>query len=105
MTPKSLLRHKHAVSTLDDLAKGAFRRIIWDPSVPKARRVLLCTGKVYYDLLAGREAKKRDDVALIRVEQVDPLADELLAKPLRPHSGLRLILLQQVPSNMMPPSP
>src|SRR5438132_7431097 len=62
MTPKSLLRHKAAVSTLQDLSQGAFRRIIWDHTVAKgAKRVLLCTGKVYYDLLAGREAKKRND--------------------------------------------
>src|SRR5207302_725948 len=52
MTPKSLLRHKAAVSTLDDLSKGAFRRILWDNSVKNAKRVLLCTGKVYYDLVA-----------------------------------------------------
>ncbi len=62
--------------------------------------MLLCTGKVYFDLLAGREAKKRDDVALIRVEQVYPLADELLAEALRPHAGAELIWVQEEPFNM-----
>ncbi len=88
MTPKSLLRHKHAVSTLEDLSKGAFRRIIWDPAVGKqATRVLLCTGKVYYDLVAAREAKKRHDVAIVRIEQLYPLADELLVEALEAATG------------------
>src|SRR5260370_32789296 len=99
MTPKSLLRHKHAVSTLDDLAKDAFRRIIWDPSVPKARRVLLCTGKVYYDLLAGRGAEKRDDLALIPRRPLYPPAGELLAQALRPHAGAELGWGQEEPFN------
>src|SRR5207237_1654830 len=62
MTPKSLLRHKQAVSTLRDLAEGSFQRIIVDAPARKAKRVLLCSGKIHYDLLAAREAKKRDDV-------------------------------------------
>jgi 2-oxoglutarate dehydrogenase E1 component len=100
MTPKSLLRNKAAVSTLEDLAQGAFRRIIWDPKVKKAKRVLLCTGKVYYDLLAGRDAKKRDDVAIIRLEQLYPLSDELLAEALKPHKGAELFWVQEEPFNM-----
>jgi 2-oxoglutarate dehydrogenase E1 component len=100
LTPKSLLRHKHAVSTLDDLSKGAFRRIIWDPRVIRAKRVLLCTGKVYYDLLAGREAKKRDDVAIVRIEQLYPLGDEHLAEALQRHKGAELVWVQEEPFNM-----
>src|SRR5882724_3395795 len=68
MTPKSLLRHKQAVSTLRELAEGSFQRIIVDAPAKKAKRVLLCSGKIHYDLLAAREAKKRDDVALVRFE-------------------------------------
>ena len=100
MTPKSLLRHKHAVSTLDDLSKGAFRRLIWDHAVKQARRVLLCSGKVYYDLLAGREAKKRDDVAIVRIEQLYPLTDEHLAEAVKPYAGAELIWVQEEPFNM-----
>ena len=101
MTPKSLLRHKHAVSTLEDLSKGAFRRIVWDPAVGKqATRVLICTGKVYYDLAAAREAKKRPDVAILRIEQLYPLADELLVEALAPYRDAERIWVQEEPFNM-----
>jgi 2-oxoglutarate dehydrogenase E1 component len=100
MTPKSLLRHKAAVSTLDDLAKGSFRRIIWDHAVEKAKRVLLCSGKVYFDLLAGREAKKRPDVAIVRIEQLYPLTDEALAEAVKPYAGAELVWVQEEPFNM-----
>ncbi|HEY2029050.1 MAG TPA: 2-oxoglutarate dehydrogenase E1 component [Myxococcales bacterium] len=100
LTPKSLLRNKAAVSTLNDLSQGAFRRILWDPSVKKAKRVLICSGKVYYELLAAREAKKRDDVALIRIEQLYPLADELLAEALKPHKSADVFWVQEEPFNM-----
>jgi 2-oxoglutarate dehydrogenase E1 component len=100
LTPKSLLRHKLAVSTLDDLSQGAFRRIIWDPSVTQAKRVLICSGKVYYDLAAGREAKKRTDVAIIRIEQLYPLSDAALTEALKPHAGAELVWVQEEPFNM-----
>lgn len=80
MTPKSLLRHKVAVSPVDHLVVGHFRNVLDDPSAPeRARRVLLCSGKVYYDLLAKRdEAGKQRDVAILRIEQLYPWpADEL----------------------------
>ena len=104
MTPKSLLRHKGAVSTLSDLAEGSFRRIIWDPTVqPKdARRVLLCSGKVYYDLLAGRDAKKQKaHVAILRVEQLYPLSDEALKEALDPYpENAEVAWVQEEPFNM-----
>jgi 2-oxoglutarate dehydrogenase E1 component len=101
MTPKSLLRHKAAVSNLDDLSRGAFRRIIWDPAVSRqATRVLICTGKVYYDLAAAREAKKRSDVAILRIEQLYPLADELLVEALAPYQGAERVWVQEEPFNM-----
>ena len=80
MTPKSLLRHPQAVSTLDDLAEGRFQPVIDDTAVdPKAvRRVLLCSGKVYYDLLAEREARGATDHAIVRLEQLYPIADDEL---------------------------
>src|SRR5438128_5452845 len=86
MTPKSLLRAKVAVSTLRDLSQGTYQRIIGDARVDpaKARRVLLCSGKVYYDLAAAREAKKINDVAIVRVEQLYPLQQRDLEAALAP---------------------
>ena len=82
-TPKSLLRHPRCVSSLDELAEGSFlpraRRPSSDPA--RVRRVVLCTGKVYYDLLKAREDARRDDVALVRLEQLYPFpAAELAAR-------------------------
>ncbi|QCX37808.1 2-oxoglutarate dehydrogenase E1 component [Aureibaculum algae] len=73
-TPKSLLRHPKAVSTLNDLAKGEFQTVIDDTiNRDKVKKLVLCTGKFYYDLLAEREMLNRDDVALVRIEQLFPL--------------------------------
>ncbi|HEY9561761.1 MAG TPA: 2-oxoglutarate dehydrogenase E1 component [Anseongella sp.] len=73
-TPKSLLRHPRCVSPLKDLAKGGFREVIDDEKavVKDVKRVLLCSGKVYYDLLEAKEKEKRKDIALVRVEQLYP---------------------------------
>jgi 2-oxoglutarate dehydrogenase E1 component len=75
LTPKSLLRHPRAVSTLGELEQGSFERVLQDPLVPvaKARRVLACTGKIYYELLARREKLGLADVAIVRFEQLYPL--------------------------------
>ena len=103
MTPKSLLRHKHAVSTLTDLSEAGFQRIIPDDSVSarKVKRILLGSGKVYYDLLAAREVKQRDDVALLRIEQLYPLDPEELSKSLaRYPESAKLVWVQEEPFNM-----
>ena len=101
MTPKSLLRAKAAVSTLNDLAQGSFQRVIPDEQVKKgARRVLLCSGKVYYDLAAARVEKKREDVAIIRLEQLYPLSDAALKEALAPHPKAEVIWVQEEPFNM-----
>jgi 2-oxoglutarate dehydrogenase E1 component len=82
MTPKSLLRHRRAVSTLDDLATGEFQRVIPDTTpdldAKKVRRVIFCSGKVYYDLLEEREKRGITDVAIVRLEQLYPLRPEEL---------------------------
>ncbi len=81
MTPKSLLRAEVAVSYNDDFTKARFREILEKPAAvgsAKARRVIFCTGKVYYDLLKAREADKADDTAIIRIEQLYPLHTEKL---------------------------
>jgi len=75
MTPKSLLRHKLAVSSLDELANGSFQLVIGEHRklpAKKVKRVVLCAGKVYYDLLEAAEKAKQTDVALVRVEQLYP---------------------------------
>ena len=102
MTPKSLLRHKGAVSTLRDLSEGGFQRVIPDTSAAptSVRRVLLCSGKVYYDLLAAREAKKRPEVAIVRLEQLYPLSPQLLEETLKPYGAAPLVWVQEEPFNM-----
>jgi len=102
LTPKSLLRHKDAVSTLDELATGGFQRVIGDAAVDpqKVSRVLLCSGKIYYDLAEARKKAGRDDVAIIRVEQLYPLGDAL-SRVLAPfRDGTKLVWVQEEPRNM-----
>ena len=77
MTPKSLLRHKLAVSPLEDLSSGQFHTVIpeLEPELikpEKVKRIVLCSGKVYYDLLQKRREKEQDNVAIVRVEQLYP---------------------------------
>lgn len=89
-SPKSLLRHKMATSTLDELSKGTFKPIIpeIDPLDPKAvKRVVMCSGKVYYDLLQQRREEQRDDVAIIRMEQLYPFPTTHMKKELERYSN------------------
>ncbi|HLT04470.1 MAG TPA: 2-oxoglutarate dehydrogenase E1 component, partial [Pseudomonas sp.] len=103
MTPKSLLRHKLAVSTLDELANGEFLHLIPDAGVKpeKSKRVVLCSGKVYYDLLEERGKQELDeDVALIRVEQLYPFPRKLLSAELaRFGKDTDVIWCQEEPQN------
>ena len=86
MAPKSLLRHKEAVSSWDELTGGSFRDVLEDPHAPKkAKRVILCSGKVYYDLNAHRSENKIRDTAIIRIEQLYPLNTEALMKVVHRH--------------------
>ena len=88
MSPKSLLRHKQAVSPLEDLVVGRFQEFLEDPLTPeKPRRLVLCSGKVYYDLVAGREERGIDDVAIVRVEQFYPFHAELFERVVAPYRG------------------
>jgi 2-oxoglutarate dehydrogenase E1 component len=101
-TPKSLLRHVEAVSMLDELATGSFQRVLPDVVVDpaKVRRILLCSGKVFYDLAAERRKRKRDDVAIVRVEQLYPLSDALPAALSRYQPGTPVVWVQEEPRNM-----
>jgi 2-oxoglutarate dehydrogenase E1 component len=105
MTPKSLLRHKLAVSTLAEMAEGSgFRTVIpeTDPlDAPEwVKRVVLCTGKVYYDLLTERREAGVKDVALIRLEQLYPFPDKSLPAALKPYVNAEIIWCQEEPQNM-----
>jgi 2-oxoglutarate dehydrogenase E1 component len=104
MSPKSLLRHPAATSPLSAFTEGGFQHIIPDPTVKdpaRVKRVLLCTGKVYYDLLAAREAHKYDDVAIVRIEQLFPLyKDELLETLSGFAEGTPVVWVQEEPKNM-----
>ncbi len=103
MTPKSLLRHPKVVSPLEDLAQGRFHRILPDAMGirKKARRVLLCSGKIYYELEEERERLGRDDVAILRVEQLYPLQESYIEEALAPYSAkTEALWVQEEPENM-----
>ncbi len=103
LTPKSLLRHPEAVSSLDELAAGRFRRVLPDDREAERRAalVLLCAGKVFYDLATHRRERGRDDVAIVRIEQFEPLRDEVLAEALACYpDGTPVRFVQEEPENM-----
>ncbi|HEX5866417.1 MAG TPA: 2-oxoglutarate dehydrogenase E1 component, partial [Beijerinckiaceae bacterium] len=112
MTPKSLLRHKRCVSRLDELADAStFHRVLWDDAEQgggavklvrddKMRRVVLCTGKVYYDLFEEREKRGIDDVYLLRVEQLYPFPMKALATELARFKAADVVWCQEEPKNM-----
>jgi 2-oxoglutarate dehydrogenase E1 component len=102
-TPKFLLRYPKAASRLDELTTGAFQEVIGDAQVlgNNVTRILLCTGKVYYDLLNKREELGRTDVAIIRLEQVYPWPLQQLQDVLRRYSDMAdLFWVQEEPENM-----
>ena len=104
MSPKSLLRHRRAISTMDELAEGEFERIIADePAIDpsKVRRLVMCTGKIYYDLLDRRDRDQVDDIGILRVEQLYPLRPNELQSRLAPYSkDVDLVWVQEEPWNM-----
>lgn len=104
LTPKSLLRHPDCVSSLDELAEGFFHPVLPDPAAPdpgKATRVLVCSGKVYYDLVAERAARGRDDVVILRLEQPYPLPGSAFVEAMRPYrDDTEFLWVQEEPANM-----
>jgi 2-oxoglutarate dehydrogenase E1 component len=98
-TPKSLLRS--AQSSLEEIASGGFQEVIGDGAA--RQRVVLCSGKVYYDLLAARAAAGRDPaVALVRVEQTYPLPLDAIRAEIAKHPGAEVVWCQEEPRNMGP---
>ncbi len=113
MTPKSLLRHKRATSRLDELGPDtSFHRLLWDDAqmlpdekiklVPDAqiRRVVLCSGKVYYDLYEEREKRGIDDIYLLRIEQLYPFPTKALVAELSRFKQAEIVWCQEEPRNM-----
>jgi len=103
MTPKSMLRLKAAASSVEDFTEGTFREVIGD-DVAAARggavdRVLLCSGKVYYDLVAKREALGDERTAIVRFEQLYPFAPEVIDEALAPYGDAELVWVQDEPEN------
>jgi len=103
MTPKSLLRHRLAVSTLEELSSGSFLPVIDETDeldASKVKRVVLCSGKVYYDLLERRREENIDDVAIVRLEQLYPFPyDEMLAALGRYSNAKEFVWCQEEPRN------
>ena len=115
MTPKSLLRNKYCVSNLEDFSKSnTFHRILWDHAIDpqtkgfiklkessKIKKVILCSGKVYFDLLEAREKLKKDNVILFRIEQLYPFPAKTLVKELKPYAeNAKFYWCQEEPKNM-----
>ncbi len=115
MTPKSLLRNKYCVSNLVDFnKKNSFHRVMWDHAIDpaydgfiklkpssKIRKVILCSGKVYFDLLEAREKLKVDDVVMFRIEQLYPFPAKSLVKEIKPYAkSAKFYWCQEEPKNM-----
>jgi 2-oxoglutarate dehydrogenase E1 component len=102
MTPKSLLRHPLCVSTKEDFTEGKFREVIDDAkaNASKVKRVVLCTGKVYYDLLKKQQEDKNEEVAIVRVEQLYPLAENQLEELHKKYKNAEWKWVQEEPKNM-----
>ena len=105
MSPKSLLRHRLVKSDIEDFLPGTrFQRLLPDTgnglvAADKVRKIVFCTGKVYFDLLAAREAKGIDDVAISRVEQISPFPHELVQDEVRKYPGAQVVWCQEEPKN------
>ena len=115
MTPKSLLRNKYCVSNIEDFGKkNSFHRVMWDHSIdPKSKgfiklkksseikKVILCSGKVYFDLLAAREKLQKNDVIMFRIEQLYPFPAKSLVKEIKPFAqNAKFYWCQEEPKNM-----
>lgn len=102
MSPKSLLRHPMCVSSLDEFTQGGFHEVIddWGVDAKNVKKVLVCSGKVYFDLYAEQQAKKRTDVAIVRMEQLFPLPETQLDALVAKYKGAKFVWVQEEPENM-----
>jgi 2-oxoglutarate dehydrogenase E1 component len=102
MAPKSLLRHPLVVSDLKEFTNGRFQEVIDDANVDakKVKRVLFCTGKVYYDLFEEQKTAKRTDVAIVRVEQLYPYPEKQMEAIFAKYKNAEYVWVQEEPYNM-----
>jgi len=102
-TPKSLLRHKESVSSLEDLANGEYQVVIPDPEMldpKKVKRVVFCSGKIYFELAAARRASGQKDTAIVRIEQLYPFPHEMYKAELDRYSKAKeIVWCQEEPAN------
>jgi len=103
-SPKSLLRHPLVVSPVKDFIKGSFKEVLDDEAVTAkdVKRLVLCSGKVYYDLFDAQQKKKLKDVAIVRIEQLHPFPEKQVAAILKKYKGATVVFAQEEPSNMGP---
>lgn len=101
-SPKSLLRHPAAVSALKDFTKGQFLEVIEDSSVSakEVKRVVLCSGKLYYELDEARQKNKKKDVAIVRIEQLYPFPEKQIKDILKGYKNAAVVFAQEEPANM-----
>lgn len=103
MSPKSLLRHPKCVDDIAKIHEGKFQEIIDDENTlasNEVKKVLFCTGKVYYDLLAKKEADNRTDVAIVRMEQIYPVAEKQIDNIIKKYTKASFHWVQEEPLNM-----
>ena len=113
MTPKSLLRHKRCISKISEIVtKSTFHRVLEDDAYlkqnnlvalkkdQKIKKVVICSGKIYYDLVEEREKTRRNDVVFVRLEQLYPFPAKTLAKVLKKYTNAEFIWCQEEPKNM-----
>ncbi len=101
MTPKSLLRHPRCVSTLEELTDGAFLPVVADPTITDPKRILICAGKIYWELLAEREARGANDTAIVKLPQIYPFPKAEFAAMLKQYPNAQHVLwVQEEPRNM-----
>jgi len=102
LSPKSLLRHPAVISPLKDFTSGTFEEVLDDPNVTakEVKRVVLCSGKIYYDLAETQQKKKIKDTAIIRLEQLHPFPEKQLKGILKKYKDAKLVWVQEEPANM-----
>jgi 2-oxoglutarate dehydrogenase E1 component len=102
LSPKSLLRHPAVLSPVKDFTSGAFNEVLDDASVSAkdVKRVLLCSGKIYYDLLEAQQKRKNKDTAVVRLEQLHPFPEKQLKNVLKKYKDAKLGWVQEEPANM-----
>jgi 2-oxoglutarate dehydrogenase E1 component len=102
MTPKSLLRHPKCVSGISEFTKGGFKELIDDPYVnsEKVKKVMLCSGKIYYELLEKQQSEKRLDIALVRLEQLYPMPKNQVENVFEKYKNAQFYWVQEEPKNM-----